>query len=726
MQKENPNLREPPFASSGNASAQAPQQTATAAEIDRRSAERGLSQISNDSKPQAVVAASYRPDIDGLRAVAVMAVVAFHAFPQRVKGGFIGVDVFFVISGFLISGIIFSGLKQDTHSLANFYIRRIRRIFPALLIVLGASITAGWFELFPDEYKQLGKHVAGGAGFVSNFLSWGESGYFDSVPEAKPLLHLWSLGIEEQFYIFWPFFLALAWKSRGFTFAAIIFAAASSFACSVLLYRTDAVADFYSPQTRFWELAAGSILAYLALGRPIFTASAWNASQGPLPFDRENPTAAGRSIVRGVQSILGALLIAAGFIFIKKTWHFPGPWAALPVAGTVLIIAAGRDAWLNRVILSNRALVGLGLVSYPLYLWHWPLLSFAQIVQGDASTPLVRFGLVVVSVALAWLTYSLVEKPIRFGTGGRGKTLGLCVAMAGLGLSGFFIFRWEGIGYRFAERTDFLSYFENSRPEWRYFEKIRMSTLWRAECAFFDAEKYRLGQLADVRDTVPRPSLDKTCFERDPKYPHAVMIWGDSHAQQLAPGLARALPKSWQPLQVASSGCPPAVDATVPSPTSQCDQSNYFALRTIEQATPDVVVIAQSEGQTAVGFAEIATKLQALGVKKTILVGPAPRWNTELPKLLVRQLWNGPRRSFRGIDREVLKKNSELKRSFKTSGRVVYADLIAQLCNADGCITYFGDDKKLGITSWDGSHLTPAASEYLAKTLLVGMITSTP
>jgi len=156
----------------------------------------------------------YRPDIDGLRAVAVLSVVVFHAFPELMKGGFIGVDIFFVISGFLISTIIFQNLDRGTFSFSEFYARRIRRIFPALLLVLIATYGFGWFALLADEYKQLGKHIVAGAGFVSNLVLWSEAGYFDNSAETKPLLHLWSLGIEEQFYIIWPFILWLGYKCK--------------------------------------------------------------------------------------------------------------------------------------------------------------------------------------------------------------------------------------------------------------------------------------------------------------------------------------------------------------------------------------------------------------------------------------------------------------------------------------------------------------------------------
>ena len=197
---------------------------------------------------------SYRADIDGLRALAVLSVVVFHAFPGVMPGGFIGVDIFFVISGFLISTILLENLGRGTFSFAEFYSRRIRRIFPALLVVLSASYAFGWFALLPDEFMQLGKNIAAGAGFVSNFLLWSESGYFDTAAEVKPLLHLWSLGIEEQFYIVWPLLLWAVARLRLNALTVIIVLASISFMLNVDVVRNNAIAAFYSPQTRCWEL----------------------------------------------------------------------------------------------------------------------------------------------------------------------------------------------------------------------------------------------------------------------------------------------------------------------------------------------------------------------------------------------------------------------------------------------------------------------------------------
>jgi peptidoglycan/LPS O-acetylase OafA/YrhL len=287
----------------------------------------------------------YRADIDGLRAIAILSVVGFHAFPKRIASGFIGVDIFFVISGFLISSIIFSSLERDRFSLVEFYSRRIKRIFPALLLVMVASLAFGGFALYSDEYMQLGKHIAGGAGFVSNFMLWGESGYFDNAAKAKPLLHLWSLAIEEQFYIFWPLLLALAWKHQWNFLKVTILIAVASFAAEIYLSNNNLTEAFYSPLPRFWELMIGGVLAFIVLHKPQIN-----------------------SRHKNLQSISGAILLAIGFALINKSRAFPGWWVLLPTFGTALIISAGAGAWLNRKILSNKVLVWFGLISYPLYL----------------------------------------------------------------------------------------------------------------------------------------------------------------------------------------------------------------------------------------------------------------------------------------------------------------------------------------------------------------------
>ena len=391
----------------------------------------------------------YRTDIDGLRAIAVLSVVGFHAFPEWVKGGFIGVDIFFVISGFLISTILFENLESKTFSFTEFYARRIKRIFPALLLVLFSCYAFGWIALLVDEYKQLGKHIAAGAGFFSNFSLWREAGYFDNTAETKPLLHLWSLGIEEQFYIVWPLLLWVAWKRKLNFLAITVGLAFASFYLNIRGVSKDAVATFYSPQTRFWELLVGSLLAWLTLNKPL----AWVnfKSKFLLRFSkfiftqtREN----GGYILANTMSIIGLLLIAIGIYSINKDVNFPGTWALLPTLGTLLIISAGAKPWLNRVILSNRIFVWFGLISYPLYLWHWPLLSFARIVENETPSINIRILAILLATFVAWLTYKYVEKPIRFGTHTKINTIILSVLMLIVGIVGHMTNRQDGFKSR--------------------------------------------------------------------------------------------------------------------------------------------------------------------------------------------------------------------------------------------------------------------------------------
>ena len=342
----------------------------------------------------------YRRDIDGLRAIAVLSVLLFHAFPQWMRGGFIGVDVFFVISGYLISGIIFKELERGTFSLREFYERRVIRIFPALIVVLAAVLLFGWFSLLGLEYKQLGSYAVAGALFFANLLSWHETGYFDINAEEKPLLHLWSLGVEEQFYLFWPLALALFFRRSHKFLVLVCVVALLSFLVNVISVGKIPVAAFYSPFSRFFELMAGAAIAYFGQSQK-FSNFEVEAGIKSAAF-REN-----------LMSVIGAIAIVLGLALIDSRSQFPGFWVLLPTIGTALLIQAGPLAWINRHVLSLRPLVWVGLISYPLYLWHWPLLSFARIIEGGIPSREVRFLCVLVAIFLAWATYRFVELPIR-------------------------------------------------------------------------------------------------------------------------------------------------------------------------------------------------------------------------------------------------------------------------------------------------------------------------
>lgn len=388
---------------------------------------------------------SYRPDIDGLRAVAVLAVVGFHAFPSRLTGGFTGVDVFFVISGFLISTILFENLDRGSFRFAEFYARRVRRLFPALAVVMLACLTAGWFLLLADEFTQLGKHVAAGAGFVANLVLWSEAGYFDNSAETKPLLHLWSLGVEEQFYAIWPLFVWFAWKRNFNVLTLTILVLLLSFYLNLKGVKQTPVAVFYSPQTRFWELLCGSALAWLTIyQKPMASPWAAKLDQGLSQiFYRTAIDADGRTLANCC-AWLGCFLLGYGFWQIHTSLRFPGTWALLPVLGAVLLIFAGPMAWFNRRILANKIVVWFGLISFPLYLWHWPLLSFARIVVGEVPNSRIRIGAVLVAIVLSWLTMRFIEKPFRFSHHYvRLKIATLCAVMTVIALSGWLISRTD-------------------------------------------------------------------------------------------------------------------------------------------------------------------------------------------------------------------------------------------------------------------------------------------
>lgn len=266
----------------------------------------------------------YRSDIDGLRALAVLAVVIFHAFPTIVPGGFTGVDIFFVISGYLISTIIFESLNKSTFSFIEFYARRIRRIFPALILVLMSSFLFGWFVMLADEMKQLGKHIVGGALFILNFILWSESSYFDNAVELKPLVNLWSLAVEEQFYLVWPLMLWAAYKMRRNLLSLVVAICLISFFQNLYQIKSDSIGDFYSPFTRFWELMFGSILAWLLTHKSKITITDWRLF--PQDFSKiiQYVVADGRysTLLINTIAFIGMALIICGFFILIRQLVF--------------------------------------------------------------------------------------------------------------------------------------------------------------------------------------------------------------------------------------------------------------------------------------------------------------------------------------------------------------------------------------------------------------------
>ncbi|WKZ29419.1 MAG: acyltransferase family protein [Patescibacteria group bacterium] len=451
---------------------------------------------------------TYRPDIDGLRGLAVLGVVAFHAFPGLLPAGFIGVDVFFVISGFLITTIILNGLASGRFRFREFYGRRIRRIFPALIAVLAAAYLVAWFTFDAVELRKLGLHVLGGATFSSNFLLWNEIGYFDVAADRKALLHLWSLAIEEQFYLLFPVVLWIAHRRRAHPMFPIAVFGGLSFVANIFSMN-EAAAGFYSPATRAWELMIGAAAAAVSREHRGRWSDAWEASERWLEKGgRRIPGWPKENALGNIVAFLGAYLLLLGFTLIVKEEAFPGWWALLPTLGAVFTIVGGASAWFNRRVLSLRPLVWCGLISFPLYLWHWPLLSYARILTGGTPAWPWRLLLVAAAFVLAGLTYAYVERPMRFGLASKTAVKYLLAWLSLLGLIGFLTYWDGGFGFR-----------PVARRLGDYVRTISIATAESAAVKVGDPDWFwKIGQQAA---------------------PPAAFIMGDSHAGAFLPAFAK-------------------------------------------------------------------------------------------------------------------------------------------------------------------------------------------
>ncbi len=605
----------------------------------------------------------YRKDIDGLRAIAILSVVGFHAFPQWIKGGFVGVDIFFVISGYLISSIIFGNLERKSFSYIEFYSRRILRIFPALIIVLVSTYVAGWFLLLPGEYKQLGKHIAAGAGFVSNLAFWNEAGYFDTASATKPLLHLWSLGIEEQFYIFWPLLLGLVWKYRLNFLAITVLIAIASFTINVFTVVSNPVADFYSPLSRFWELMVGGVLAYLTLHKP-----------HRLPKNTN------------FQSVLGLALIAIAILSVNKASFFPGWWALLPTVGAFLVISAQPTALVNRYVLSNRVLVWIGLISYPLYLWHWAILSFLQITESELPSAKIRILAIIASIFLAWLTYWAIEKPIRFKLTGNWRVVVLCVSLTLIGFIGFNTYQRNGLSFRMMKISQELTGFKpNLTKDWRL-----------GKCFLEGTDKF-----SDICLESRRP---------------LVFLWGDSHAAALYPGLKNLQPKyQFGIAQYTATGCKPLFGTDIAG-EKYCKAINAENIALIKKIKPDFVLLHAnwSEMSDLKGLEVTINLLKKSNITKIVLLGPDPVWNKELPRIIFsyyRKEHSIPPLRMKSNNAVIAHKLDVAMRDFAKLQNIQYISSLDILCDQEGCLTRTDNDS-VNIMTMDSSHLTPQGASY--------------
>lgn len=438
---------------------------------------------SGTADPSSMIDFKYRPEVDGLRAVAVTLVLLFHA-GLGFSGGFIGVDVFFVISGFLITGLILKEQDAGTFRLANFWVRRIRRIIPAVTVLAVAVLAAGVVLLLPSDYEDLGKSTIAQQLMLSNVYFWRNTGYFDGAAELMPLLHTWSLAVEEQFYLGYPFLLMLLHPlGRRPAFTTLALLAAVSLAASEYGVRTFPSATFFLLPTRAWELLIGGLICFLP--KPI---------RGP------------SWLVAAVSWLSLAAILGAGWFYTAAT-PFPGLTALVPCAATAALIYA-NSVRLTRpaALLAKTPLVFVGRISYSLYLWHWPLLVFARLCLGDTLPWQVGLSVLALSVALAVLSWRYVETPFRravrparwravAAAWGSGTAILLCVA----GL----IWQTRGLAAFYSPEVLALDPASVDPPIFRYETQTR------------DLENGRVRRMGDSADGPT--GLD-------------FVVWGDSHA----------------------------------------------------------------------------------------------------------------------------------------------------------------------------------------------------
>jgi peptidoglycan/LPS O-acetylase OafA/YrhL len=431
----------------------------------------------------------YRREIDGLRAVAVIPVILFHAGFQWFSGGYVGVDVFFVISGYLITAIIIGELAEGDFSLVRFYQRRARRILPALFLIMACCIPFAWVWMMPSQLEDFSQSLVAVSLFASNIIFWRESGYFAPAAGEMPLLHTWSLAVEEQYYILFPLFLILMWRfGKSPAFYGIVVVAGLSLLLSEWGSRNTPVANFFLAPTRVWELLAGSICAFVQV----------------------NPT----QTIRNLLSSIGLGLIVLGIFLFDQATPFPSLYALAPVVGTALIILYGTRETVVAKFLSAKGLVGVGLISYSAYLWHQPLFAFARIRSLHAPSQTVMVLAAALSIVLAYFSWKYVETPFRRPRAKTRLYLVSAVLTAGFVGVGFVSLQFELQG--------------------------RLITAPNIEYPSFGAKLAQVGKVCSRTELADYPGVS-VCFFGDQTATRTIALYGDSHAQAISHNLADQL-----------------------------------------------------------------------------------------------------------------------------------------------------------------------------------------
>lgn len=611
---------------------------------------------------------NYRADIDGLRACAVAPVVLFHAGFPAITGGFVGVDVFFVISGYVISARLLEDLNSGRFSILYFYERRVRRIFPALLFVIAVTSVAGGFLLLPREMIDFSKSLAASAFFASNIYFWKQSGYFDIASTLRPLLHLWSLAVEEQFYILMPVAMYVAHRlgSRWRLIFWPVFLL--SFGLSVAVMNVAPSANFFLLPTRTWELLLGALLVLTPPPQP---------SRG----------------VAELSGTIGAVLLTYGFFFLSEATPFPGANALYPCLGAALLIYAGtsHSPFCNRVM-SLKPVVLIGIISYSLYLVHWPLIVMSHYYLLRNPRGLEIALLIAASVALAVFSYKFVESPFRrkdvarqrgtlFALGGGAMTAFLLVGLAGAS---------QGFGWRFPEFKE---------------ETIAGGEQWQPGICFLS-----------VSQTPAQWSIEKCTLTTGNST--SLMLWGDSFAAHYVPGFLRnqtAIP--FNIVQYTSAGCPPVLNYFSYA-LPYCHQFNERAIDLIDRVRPKLVVLSArwdlllSRGFS--GLEETVDRIASTGAK-AIIVGPSPEFGIDVQSLAYWLRHEAQTSSSWQIANFNPTINDFLERTARGASIL---DPIGALCRDITC-PYKKDRRFLYI---DYGHFSADGSDLAVKALRLGML----
>jgi len=645
----------------------------------------------------------YRPDIDGLRAIAVGLVIGYHAFPKLFPGGFIGVDVFFVISGFLITGIISRHIIEGSFSISEFYGRRIRRIFPALILVIAATVAMGWYMLPVNEFKVLGKSVIGSSMFVQNLVMLKEVGYFDVASARKPLLHIWSLGIEEQYYIIWPIILILAARVRANLATLTITLIFASFFFGSSILKKNPEAAFYLPQSRGWELLIGSLLALNAT----YNWKSKNQSKFielieeglyHLLFKSEKSR---QQLLPDTCGILGLGLLAYGLLHFTAETKYPGFHALIPTLGASLLILA-KESSVNRTILSSRIFVFMGLISYPIYLWHYPVFAYLRLYLPSGVHWYIMLTAISGVVLVSWLTYSLIESPIRRGNLKVFINTSLVFLMICTFSVGVVLYKTEGFPQRVpAELRPFMLTGDETSVFWR-----------RGTCLLLpDQGAANFG--SECAGNGGRP---------------LILYWGDSYAAAEYSG-ADALRNElkFDVAQYTSSACPPLIGYTLHE-RPFCKENNDFVMQQIAKIRPDVVILHSTwynpQSDIEIGVNETVKQLKALHIPKVIFLGPPPSWTGIGLSANVADYYfeHGyeiipARTRYRLVQNDV----DERMRMVAEKNGIQYISIQKMLCNSDGCLSRIGPDG-MYLTAYDPGHVTRPAATYVAEQFLPGIL----